>query len=268
VKALPAEVETPRAPVVLSATNVTHKFGGVIAVDQCDWSLPEGGITALIGPNGAGKSTMVNLISGAIRLQEGRIEHRGTDISRWAPYRIARRGLIRTFQISSDFEQLTVFENLLLVAPDRPGESVFNALLRPGVGHAADRRNLGRAAELLNEFGLYHLRNDYARELSGGQKRLLELARAMMAEPKLLLLDEPMAGINPVLIERISAHLRDAQRNGVTVLLVEHNLQVVDELCDSVTVMVQGKVLASGRLAEVRQQEAVIDAYLGREVFG
>jgi ABC-type branched-subunit amino acid transport system ATPase component len=253
---------------VITVSNITHRFGGVTAVDNCDWSVPEGKITALIGPNGAGKSTLINVICGALRLQQGRIAHFDTDISRWPPYRIARRGVIRTFQISSEFEQLTVFENMLLVAKNLPGESLFNALLRPRLGRNADRENLERASELLEEFELYRVRNDYARELSGGQKRLLELARAMMAEPSVLLLDEPMAGINPVLIERIGGHLRAAQRKGLTIVLVEHNLQVVDDLCDSVTVMAQGRPLATGRMSEVRQQEAVIDAYLGREALG
>jgi neutral amino acid transport system ATP-binding protein len=258
----------PQADGLLNVENVIHRFGGVLAVDRCTWSLRQGLIAALIGPNGAGKSTLVNVIAGAVRLQAGRIHFRGEDISRRAPHRIARRGLIRTFQIAGPFERLTVLENMLLVAPELPGESPWNALFRPRLGRDADRRQLVRASQLLDDFALYALRNEYAGELSGGQKRLLELARAMMAEPTLLLLDEPMAGINPVLVERISEHLRQMQRDGVTVLLVEHNLQVVADLCDWVTVMAQGRILASGTMAELRREQSVIDAYLGREVFG
>jgi neutral amino acid transport system ATP-binding protein len=257
-----------QADDLLQVEDVSHRFGGVLAVDRCTWSLRQGLIAALIGPNGAGKSTLVNVIAGAVRLQAGRIRFRGEDISRRAPHRIARRGLLRTFQIAGEFERLTVLENMLLVARELPGESLANALFRPRLGRDADRRQLERADQLLDDFALYPLRNEYAGELSGGQKRLLELARAMMAEPTLLLLDEPMAGINPVLVERIIEHLRRMQRDGMTVLLVEHNLQVVADLCDWVTVMAQGRVLASGSMAELRREQSVIDAYLGREVFG
>jgi ABC-type branched-subunit amino acid transport system ATPase component len=254
------------AAPVLRVEGLTHRFGGVAAVDGCDWQLPGGVIAALIGPNGAGKTTLANVIAGYLRLQVGRIQFVERDISKWPPHRIANQGIVRTFQISRGFERLTVTENLLVAAPDQPGESVLNAFLRPGLTRRAEKRNLERAADLLNLFELFHLRNEYASDLSGGQKRLLEIARALMAEPKLLLLDEPMAGINPVLIDRICEHLVELQKSGLTMLLIEHNLGVVEGICSSVTVMVEGRVLATGTMATLREHPEVIEAYLGREV--
>jgi ABC-type branched-subunit amino acid transport system ATPase component len=253
---------------LLAVEHVTHSFGGLIAVNDCSWSMAKGTITALIGPNGAGKTTLANLIAGALPLQRGRIFFEGRDISGSAPHTVAQRGIIRTFQISRDFEKLTLLENLLVAAPDQPGESIFKAFFETGRWRRAEKRNLTRAAELLDQFDLYHLRNDYASDISGGQKRLLELARAVMAEPRLMLLDEPMAGINPALIERVCLHLKEIQKSGVTLLMIEHNLSVVESICESVTVMVEGKVLTTGTMAELRQHPGVVDAYLGREVSG
>jgi len=253
---------------LIAVEHVTHSFGGLVAVNDCSWSLDGGTIAALIGPNGAGKTTLANLIAGALPVQKGRIVFDGHDISGKAPHAIAQRGIIRTFQISKDFEKLTLLENLLVAAPNQPGESLLTAFFQPSKSNAAERRNLERAAELLNQFDLYHLRNEYASDISGGQKRLLELARAVMAEPKLMLLDEPMAGINPALIERVCKHLEDIQKSGVTLLMIEHNLSVVESICRWVTVMVEGKVLTSGTMAQLRQHRGVVDAYLGREVSG
>ncbi len=254
------------AEEILVVEDITHRFGGATAVDRCTWSVKRGSICALIGPNGAGKSTLVNLLSGALPLQTGSIRFEGEDISRWPPHRRARRGLVRTFQIARDFEKLTVLENMLVAPKNQPGESLWTALVRPGVAVAAERKYLARAVELLNFFELYTLRNDYAAELSGGQKRLLELARAVMCEPKLLILDEPMSALSPVLIDRITRHLRNMRDLGVTLMLVEHNLAVVDQLCDWATVMVEGRPMASGPMSELRAHQGVIDAYLGREV--
>jgi ABC-type branched-subunit amino acid transport system ATPase component len=256
------------ATSLLQVKGLIHKFGGVAAVNGCDWSLPEGVIAALIGPNGAGKTTLANVVAGSLPLQTGRVHFRSRDVSGWPQHRMARHGLIRTFQISRGFERLTVMENLLVAAPDQPGESLINAYLRPRLTRRAEQRNLERAADLLNLFELFHLRNEYASDLSGGQKRLLEIARALMAEPKLLLLDEPMAGINPVLIDRICEHLVELHRSGLTLLLIEHNLTVVEGICSSVTVMVEGRVLATGSMTALREHEGVIEAYLGREVSG
>jgi ABC-type branched-subunit amino acid transport system ATPase component len=253
---------------LLVIDHLTHRFGGLVAVNDCSWSLRKGVVTALIGPNGAGKTTVANVVSGGLKLQHGRVTMAGTDIGGWPPHRVAQAGLIRTFQISRDFERLTLLENLLVAAPDQPGESLLRAFFQGRVCADAEKRNLARAAELLDMFDLYHLRNEYASDISGGQKRLLEMARALMAEPTLLLLDEPMAGVSPVLIDRICEHLQAINERGVTLLLIEHNLAVVERICQSVTVMVEGKVAAIGTMAELRSHPVVLDAYLGREVSG
>jgi ABC-type branched-subunit amino acid transport system ATPase component len=221
---------------ILEIVGVSQRFGGLTAVDGCSWSLEAGAAAAIIGPNGAGKSTLVDLISGTLPLQTGRITFNGDDISRWPAHRIARSGLIRTFQIARDFERLTAVENMLVAPTDQPGESVWRALLRPRSATAAETAHLDRALHLLETFELYAVRNNLASELSGGQRRLLELARAMMARPKVLILDEPTAGVSPVLLNRISEHLVNLRADGVTLLLIEHNLSVVEQVCDRVTV--------------------------------
>ncbi|MEA2683707.1 MAG: branched-chain amino acid transport system ATP-binding protein [Chloroflexota bacterium] len=251
---------------LLTVTGLTQQFGGVKAVDNCDYVLQKGRLAAVIGPNGAGKSTLVNLIAGALPLQQGSVRLDGVEIGGWPAYKIAQHGVIRTFQVARGFDKLTVLENMMVAPLDQPGESLFNAVVRPGRGKAAEVKQVARALEFLNMFELYRLRNEYAGELSGGQRRLLELARALMGGPKLLLLDEPMAAISPVLVERIGQHLLQMQRLGITMLLVEHNLGVVEKFCDWVTVMVEGRAVVSGTMAQVREHPEVISAYLGREV--
>lgn len=255
-------VDTP----ILEVEDIHQSFGGLQAVDGCSFTIARGSLAAVIGPNGAGKSTLINIVSGAIAGQRGRVRFEGTDITRWSPHRIARRGLIRTFQISRELGGLTVTENLLVAAPDQRGESLWNALFRPGVGRNQDRELLVQALDVLDTFGLYELRNDYAATLSGGQKRLLELARAVMTKPSALLLDEPMAGINPALIDRIGEHIQRLNAGGITFVMVEHNLEVVERICDHVVVMAEGRTLATGRMAELRRHPEVVTAYLGGEV--
>lgn len=251
---------------ILSVQNVSHHFGGVVAVDDCSLVLPKGRIGALIGPNGAGKSTLLDIIAGSLPLQRGQVRFNERSVGGLPPHRMAELGLIRTFQVPRCFEKLTVLENLLVAPIHQAGESLFNAVLRPRHGRRSDDRHLKEALQLLSEFDLYPLRNNWASDLSGGQRRLLELARAMMTKAQLLLLDEPMAAVNPVLVARIVEHLRRMNSAGITLLLVEHNLDVVEDLCNWVTVMVQGRAVTSGLMAEVRQHQLVIDAYLGREV--
>jgi ABC-type branched-subunit amino acid transport system ATPase component len=247
----------------LACTDIHKSFGGAKAVNGATFSVPEGKITALIGPNGAGKTTVVNILSGALKSDTGTVTIGTQDVSSLPTYKRARLGLIRTFQLSRELGGLTVFENLLVAARVQAGESLFNIYLRPRLVARGEKENRERAASILQKYGLYELRDSWARELSGGQKRLLEISRAVMAEPRLLLLDEPMAGVNPVLIERIGQHILDLRDNGVTVLMIEHNLGVVERICDHVIVLAEGRTLAEGQMSELRDNRDVVRAYLG-----
>jgi ABC-type branched-subunit amino acid transport system ATPase component len=249
--------------LAIEVDNLKKGFGGVQAVDGATFSVPEGMVCALIGPNGAGKSTAVNLISGAIRPEGGRVLLHGQDVTGWSADRVARGGLIRTFQLSREFGRLTVLENLLVTSVGGAGETLAGIFFRPGRVRTDEKAGRDRALAVLSTFGLSSLRDSYARELSGGQKRLLELARAVMARPRVLLLDEPMAGINPALIEQIGDHILALRHRGVTVLMVEHNLGVVERICDHVIVMAEGRTLATGLMSELRQHPEVVRAYLG-----
>jgi ABC-type branched-subunit amino acid transport system ATPase component len=247
----------------LSCTDLHKGFGGVQAVRGASFGVPAGHVCALIGPNGAGKSTAVNLMSGVLAADRGRVVLGGTDITGWPANRVARAGLIRTYQLSREFGRMTVLENLMVAPAGQAGESLWNVFFRPGRVRAEERRHLDQALSTLDTFGLSQLRDSYAGELSGGQKRLLELARAVMAGPRVLLLDEPMAGINPSLIDQIGEHILSLKDQGMTVLMVEHNLGVVERICDQVIVMAEGATLATGRMSELRADPAVVRAYLG-----
>jgi neutral amino acid transport system ATP-binding protein len=247
----------------LRCEGVTKAFQGVHAVNGAGFEVPTGQVTALIGPNGAGKTTLVNILSGSMTCDRGREWIGGTDVTNWPSHRVARLGLMRTFQLSRELGALTVLENLLVAPHNQAGESLFNVFFRPKLVKREEHAYVERALDLLETYGLYHLRDNRARELSGGQKKLLEISRAVMASPKILLLDEPMAGVNPALIERIGGYILDLQRDGVTVLMIEHNLNVVEQICNHVIVLAEGRTLATGRLSELRENEQVIRAYLG-----
>ena len=253
--------EQPRHPI-LAVRDLVRHFGGVKAVSGCSFEIRAGTISALIGPNGAGKTTAVNLIAGALTPQGGTVLFEGHDVTGKRPHEVASRGLIRTFQISREYPAMTVLENLMVSPQRQSGESLFNVLFRRRRYRGEERAHLERAVGVLDDFGLYEKRDDYAGSLSGGQKRLLELARAVMADPKLLLLDEPMAGINPSLMDKVAEHIQRLRDLGVTFLLVEHNLEVVERICDHVVVMALGATLATGTMAELRNDEAVVSAYL------
>jgi ABC-type branched-subunit amino acid transport system ATPase component len=252
-----------RNGTILEIENLAYSFGGLKAVNGSTFSIERGGINALIGPNGAGKTTLVNVISGALKAEAGRVRFDGTDVTGWPSHKVAGQGLIRTFQISRELASMTVLENMLVSPPNQAGEGLINAMFRPGVGHRQDRVLVEKALARLDEFGLYDSRDQHARNLSGGQKRLLELARGVMAEPKLMVLDEPFAGVNPALVELLEGHLQTLQKSGITFVMVEHNLNVVERICDHVVVMAEGRTLATGRLSELRKNEEVITAYLG-----
>jgi ABC-type branched-subunit amino acid transport system ATPase component len=248
---------------LLSVDTLKRSFGGVHAVDGVSFHVERGSITGLIGPNGAGKSTALGAIAGALSADAGSVEFDGENVTRLAPMHRARRGLIRTFQTSSEFERLTVLENLLVGAKAHPGETLMGALVRGARSWRAHERALVvRARELLARFQMVEMEDEWAGNLSGGQKRLLEIMRGLMAEPKLLLLDEPMAGVNPTLTRRIEQHLQELNREGLTMLMVEHELGVVERLCDRVIVMAQGKVISEGTMDSLRREQEVLDAYL------
>lgn len=252
-------------PPLLTATGVRCSFGGLVAVDVEQLVVQEGAITALIGPNGAGKSTLFNILTGFERADAGRWSFRGRDVSGLRADRLARLGMVRTFQLTRSLADLTIEENVLLAAPAQRGESIIGALLGRPRWQGEERDNLERARALLVRFGLEQMASQPAGVLSGGQRKLLELARALMCQPRLLLLDEPMAGVNPRLIESLLEHIRQVRDDGTTILFVEHDMDVVAGISDHVICMAFGTVLATGTPGEVMRDAAVVDAYLGSD---
>ena len=246
----------------LVATDVHRHFEGMRAVDGVSLSIPRGQITGLIGPNGAGKSTFLAVLAGTLPATSGAISFEGEDITRLPAYQRARRGLVRTFQIPSEFARLTVLENLLVASPQNSGESLWGALMGRRHWIEDERRAVKEARQLLERFGMSAKESDYAGEMSGGQKRLIEIMRALMLHPRCLLLDEPMSGVHPRVIAEIRGYLRELREEGLTIVMVEHELHLVEELCDSVFVMAQGKLIGSGTMASLRRQREIVDAYL------
>jgi len=247
---------------LLVVADLHREFGGVHAVNGASFTVPPGRITGLIGPNGAGKSTVLNIIAGALKPSAGTVSYQGKDITGLPSYKVARHGIIRTFQISSEFAALTVLENLLVAAPAQRGESLWQAALGKRYWRPQERATVERARQLMARFEMSAKEDEYAGNLSGGQKRLLELMRGLMANPVLLLLDEPMAGVNPSLARRIEQHLAELAGEGLAMLMIEHELAVVERLCDPVIVMAQGRVISQGTMADIRTDQEVLDAYL------
>jgi len=250
----------------LDVRDLRVRFGGVQAVDGTTFSVRPGSVTALIGPNGAGKTTAFNLITGFTRADGGTVRLAGRDVSGESPDAIARLGMVRTFQLTRVLGKMTVLENAMLAAPDQPGEHLATAVFRPRRWRLREAEVREKALAMLREVGIEAQAEDYAATLSGGQRKLLELARALMTDPTLVLLDEPMAGVNPVLGRRLLDYLqRLREERGMTVLFVEHDMDVVMGVSDEVVVMAQGRVIAVGTPEEVRRDPRVIDAYLGAE---
>ena len=248
---------------MLELTDVSRRFGGTWAVDHISLSVPRGSIAGLIGPNGAGKTTLFNLIAGTLPVSSGRITFEGHQIGHEAAHRRIGRGIGRTFQIPRPFAAMTVLENLLVAAQRQRGEGVLANWLRPAAVAAEERRNLERARTILAFLALERMAREPARVLSGGQRKLLELARVLMAEPRLVLLDEPAAGVNPALLETIMQRIETLNAGGMTFLIVEHNVPLIRRLCRHVTVMAQGATLASGTPEHVTADPRVTEAYLG-----
>ena len=259
----PAEPRAQAAPAaILQAMGVSREFGGVHAVAGVSLSVTRGTLTGLIGPNGAGKSTLLSLLAGTQKVSSGQISYQGQDITAMPAYRRARIGLVRTFQLASEFKRLTVTENLLSAAPANRGDSFIGAVAGKWFWRADEEQSIARAQALIADFGLTKNANDYAGDLSGGQRRLVEIMRALMTGPDMLLLDEPMAGVHPELAHKIGDALLALCEQGMTILMVEHELAIMDEFCDPVIVMADGSVLAQGTMAELRDRSEVVEAYL------
>ena len=259
-----ARVERAAEPALLRVQNLTKYFGGLRALDGCMLEVRKGTITGLIGPNGAGKTTLFNVVTGFHLPEGGRVYLRGEDITNLPPHQIFRRRLARTFQIPREHESMSVLENLMLVPADQAGERMWNAWLAPGRVRAQEAEIRERALQVLEFTDLIHLKDEYAARLSGGQKKLLELARTLMADPDLVLLDEPGAGVNPTLMKRLVANIEYLCRErGITFLLIEHDMDLVMSLCDPVIVMSEGRHLMQGTPDQVRSDQRVLDAYLG-----
>ena len=246
---------------VLVANDLQRSFGGLRAVDVKHLEIQRHTVTSLIGPNGAGKTTLFNLLTGFDTPDYGEWHLNGGPLVGIAAFQVARRGMVRTFQLTRSLARLTVMDNMLVAAKDNKGEGLWGALT--GGWHATEEANEVRANELLERFELDHMSDEYAGSLSGGQRKLLEMARALMMNPEVVMLDEPMAGVNPALTQSLLTHITGLRDGGKTVIFVEHDMDVVQEISDWVVVMAEGGVIAEGRPEEIAQNRAVIDAYLG-----
>ena len=249
---------------LLDVRGLTRSFYGVAALSGVDLRVEAQRITGLIGPNGAGKTTLFNCISGVVPPDRGSVVFGGCDITGWRPDRIASAGLARTFQIARGFPRLSVYENLLLYGDRQPGERISAALRRTAPSLRRESELIERACAIAQRLNLTRVLNDPASSLSGGQKKLLEIGRVLMARPKLILLDEPVAGVNPSLTREIADHLRTLADEGLSVLLIEHHMDTIAQLCDHVVVLAEGKNLAEGSFAALARNEAVQEAYMGR----
>jgi len=255
--------ETP-----LEVEGLRKTFGGIVAVDEVSFDVEAGTLTGLIGPNGAGKSTTFNLITGMLEPDAGTVRFNGEDITGAQPHEIANRGLARTFQIARELEEMTVLENMMLAPKGQSGETLWRSVL-PFTREAVEREEaaqLERVWEVLDFFEIDHLAEEYAGNLSGGQRKLLEMARALLTDPDMLLLDEPFAGVNPSLEKRLLEHIHELREEGYTFLIVEHDMDLIMNNCERVIVLHQGRVLQDGTPATIRESEDVIEAYLGGEV--
>jgi branched-chain amino acid transport system ATP-binding protein/neutral amino acid transport system ATP-binding protein len=251
---------------LLAVRGLARSFYGVHALRGVDFDVTAGTITALIGPNGAGKTTAFQCITGVVPPDGGTVTFAGTDITGWRADRVSRAGLTRTFQIARGISRLSVLENLMLYAQGLPGEGLVAAMV--GRGRDAEEAARGRALAVARRLNLLRVANNAAGALSGGQKKLLEIGRALMAEPRMILLDEPIAGVNPTLAEEIAEHLRGLRDDGVTFLVIEHHMDLIARLCDPVIVMAEGRRLTEGSFAEVAADPAVQEAYMGRRRWG
>jgi branched-chain amino acid transport system ATP-binding protein len=258
------EPGSAKSDPILVADRVRRSFGGLTAVDVGHLEVQRGTITALIGPNGAGKSTLFNLLTGFDRVDQGEWTFQGAGINGKRGHQVARAGMVRTFQLTKALTRMTVLDNMLLGAPGQFGEGMAGSFLR-NVWRRQEQANTVRAMELLERFKLIDKRDDMAGSLSGGQRKLLEMARALMTDPAMIMLDEPMAGVNPALVQSLLGHITSLRDEGKTVLFVEHDMDVIMGISDWIVVLAQGQVIAEGTPADIRSNQQVIDAYLGAQ---
>ncbi|MAX11026.1 ABC transporter ATP-binding protein [Chloroflexi bacterium] len=250
---------------LLEINGVTKSFGGLKAVNNCSMNVKKGSITGLIGPNGAGKTTLFNVITGQLPADEGNIIIDGENIEKLPPYITHSKGIVRTFQIPREMKRMTVLENLMLVKRNQSGENLFTTWLNPWKVKAEENLNLQKAEETLDFLRLSHLADEYAGNLSTGQKKLLEIGRTLMSDPKIILLDEPAAGVNPTLMNNIVDRIKEiSNQYEITFLIIEHNMEIIMNLCDPIIVMSYGSKLAEGNAKSIRNNKDVIDAYLGK----
>jgi branched-chain amino acid transport system ATP-binding protein len=249
---------------IIDVQEVSKRFGNVLAVDRCSLKVEQGSITGLIGPNGAGKTTMFNMVAGAFAPTSGRILLDGEDVTGRPAHELFRRGLLRTFQIAQEFSHMTALENLMMVPAGQSGENIANAWFRRGKVLAEEAATRQRAEEVIETLRLGHVRNELAGNLSGGQKKLLELGRVMMAKPRVVLLDEIAAGVNRTLLNDLAAVVERLNREeGLTFFVIEHDMDLIARLCDPVIVMAAGSVMVQGPMAEIRENPEVVEAYFG-----
>ncbi len=247
---------------ILVIDGMRRSFGGLAAVDVDHLEIQRGAITALIGPNGAGKTTLFNLVSAFDQPDSGNWALNGRMLSGMQPYQIARAGMVRTFQLTKSLAKMNCLENMMLAAPQQAGESFFKALV-PSTWRVQEKEIEEKALGLLERFNLIHMRDEYAATLSGGQRKLLEMARSLMTDPDIILLDEPMAGVNPALVQSLLAHIEALRDDGMTVVFIEHDMDVIMGISDWIAVLAEGRVISEGTPDQVAQDPAVIDAYLG-----
>lgn len=247
---------------LLTIENLRRSFDSLVAVDGVSFEIGSAEIVGIIGPNGAGKTTTFNCVSGVLDSDAGTVMFDGHDVTNAAPHELARRGLVRTFQQTRELSTMTVMDNMLLPTPDHPGERAWHAVARTEANHRREQEAYEQATALLDVFDIGSMADEYAGNISGGQRKLLELARALMLDPAMLMLDEPFAGVNPTLTTEIVEHIDSLNEDGLTLLIIEHELETLTELVDRLIVLSDGRVLASGAPAEVMENEEVIDAYL------
>ena len=250
---------------ILEVINLSKKFGGIVAVNNCSLKIKKKSITGVIGPNGSGKSTLFNLISGTIKPTSGKVIFNEENITGFPPHKLFKKGILRTFQIPHEFSNLTVLENLMMVPPNQSGESLINALFQRNKFLIEEKKIKNKAIEVIEFLNLIKLTNELAGNLSGGQKKLLELGRTMMTDSKIVLLDEVGAGVNRSLLKELgSAILKLNKEKGYTFCMIEHDMEFISRLCNPVIVMAEGSVLFQGTSEEVKKNEKVIESYLGR----